>query len=97
MTAINLRICDPAPDLSLPEIDGRTHALADFADRSILVIIFSCNHCPYVQAYEDRLIAVQRDYADRGVHGSHFTSRPFSEPALRMKQRTSRKKVRKQG
>lgn len=62
-----MRIGDPAPDFSLPAVDGKTYRLADFASKPILIVVFSCNHCPYVQAYEDRLIAVQRDYADRGV------------------------------
>lgn len=67
MTFTSLRIGDPAPDFSLPGTDSRTHSLDSFTDRSILVIVFSCNHCPYVQAYEDRLVAIQRDYTDRGV------------------------------
>lgn len=62
-----MRIGDPAPDFSLPAVDGKTYRLADFASKPILIVVFPCNHCPYVQAYEDRLIAVQRDYADLGV------------------------------
>lgn len=58
---------DPAPAFSLPGTDGRSHSLADFSEKAVLVIVFSCNHCPYVQAYEDRLVDVQRDYAGRGV------------------------------
>ena len=66
-TASGLRIGDAAPDFSLPGVDGNTHALADFGDATALVVVFSCNHCPYVQAYEDRLIAIQRDYETRKV------------------------------
>lgn len=62
-----LPLGDLAPAFALPGVDGRTHRLDDFTEKDVLVIIFSCNHCPYVQAYEDRLIAVQRDYAARGV------------------------------
>lgn len=62
-----LRIGDSAPDFSLPGVDQREHSLQEFADKPILLVVFSCNHCPYVQAYEDRMIAIQRDYADRGV------------------------------
>ncbi len=62
-----LNIGDAAPAFSLPGTDGRTHSLDGLSDKSVLVVIFSCNHCPYVQAYEDRLAAVQRDYAERGV------------------------------
>jgi peroxiredoxin len=67
MTGATLRIGDAAPGFTLPGVDGRTHELADFADKSVFVVMFSCNHCPYVQAYEDRLIALQRDYGERGV------------------------------
>ncbi|MDE3017525.1 MAG: thioredoxin family protein [Nitrospirota bacterium] len=62
-----LQLGDPAPDFSLPGVDGGIHSLHGFAGKSVLVVIFSCNHCPYVQAYEDRLIELQRDYAGRGV------------------------------
>lgn len=62
-----LRIGDPAPGFSLPGVDGRTWDLDGFSDKAVLVVVFSCNHCPYVQAYEDRLVAIQRDYAARGV------------------------------
>jgi len=56
-----------APDFSLPGIDGKTHSLASFDDKPVLVVCFSCNHCPYVQAAEDRMIAFQRDFGPRGV------------------------------
>jgi peroxiredoxin len=55
-----------APDFALPGVDGRTHALRDYAGKPLLAIVFSCNHCPYVQAFEERMVAVQRDYAARG-------------------------------
>ena len=56
-----------APDFDLPGVDGRQHRLADFADAKVLLVIFSCNHCPTAQAYEDRMIQLDRDYRDRGV------------------------------
>lgn len=62
-----LALGDKAPDFDLPGVDGRNYTLADFADKPALVIIWSCNHCPYVVAYEDRMVQVQRDYADKGV------------------------------
>ena len=58
---------DKTPAFNLKGTDGRMHGLADYADKPVLVVIFSCNHCPYVQAYEDRMVAIQRDYKDRGV------------------------------
>ena len=48
-------------------MDGKTYGLEGFAGKPVLVVIFSCNHCPYVQAYEDCLIGLQRDYGNRGV------------------------------
>lgn len=62
-----LRAGDPAPPFDLPGVDGQRRSLASFADKPVLVVIFSCNHCPYVQAFEGRMVAVQRDYAPKGV------------------------------
>jgi peroxiredoxin len=62
-----LAIGSPAPDFSLPGIDGRTHSLKDYAGAKILVVIFTANHCPTAQAYEDRIIQLVRDYQEKGV------------------------------
>lgn len=63
-----LEIGQKAPDFSLPGVDGQTHSLADLLSHNQAVaVIFSCNHCPYVRAWEDRMIAIQSDYAARGV------------------------------
>lgn len=62
-----MKIGDPAPAFSLPGTDGRIYSLGQFSDKPVLVVVFSCNHCPYVQAYEERLVAIQQDYAARGV------------------------------
>jgi peroxiredoxin len=62
-----LSLGSPAPDFELDGVDGKKHSIGSFANSSVLVVIFSCNHCPYVQAYEDRMIAIQRDYASKGV------------------------------
>ncbi|HEV8049832.1 MAG TPA: thioredoxin family protein [Thermoplasmata archaeon] len=58
---------DPAPDFALPGVDGRTWQLADFGDAKYLVVTFWCNHCPYVQGWEGRAIALAKEYAGRGV------------------------------
>lgn len=55
----------PCPDFRLPAVDGRTISRADLAGSSAAVVMFICNHCPYVQAIEDRLIALGREYAGR--------------------------------
>src|SRR2546428_1079656 len=62
-----LPIGSQAPDFSLPGVDGKTHSLVSFKDKPILVVSFWCNHCPYVQAWEDRTIAVQKEFAGKGV------------------------------
>ncbi len=63
----NLKIGDRALPFALPGVDGKQHTLEEYADRQALVIIFSCNHCPYVRAWEDRMVQIQADYADQGV------------------------------
>ena len=62
-----LEIGQRAPDFNLPGVDGKDHSLSSYKDKKVVVVMFTCNHCPYVQAYEDRLISIQRDYADKGV------------------------------
>lgn len=57
----------PAPDFKLPGTDGKEHALKDYAANKALVIFFSCNHCPYVQAYEDRVMALQKEFKSQGA------------------------------
>ena len=64
---MTLALSDAAPAFSLPGTDGRSHALADYEDAAVLVLIQTCNHCPYAQAWEARIGAIQSDYADRGV------------------------------
>lgn len=56
-----------APDFELPGVDGKTYRLSSFSEKPILVVFFSCNHCPYVQAWESRFVETQRDYASKGV------------------------------
>jgi thiol-disulfide isomerase/thioredoxin len=56
-----------APDFKLPGVDGRDYSLKDFADARILVVLFTCNHCPTAQAYEDRILQLHKDYRGKGV------------------------------
>jgi len=62
-----LKINSPAPDFSLPGIDDKDYSLTDFDSFDILVVLFTCNHCPTAQAYEDRIIQAVEDYRDRNV------------------------------
>jgi peroxiredoxin len=62
-----LALGSPAPDFSLPGIDGQTHRLSDYAKSEILVIVFTCNHCPTAQLYETRIRKLAADCQSRGV------------------------------
>jgi len=62
-----LAIGASAPDFCLPGIDGQTHCLADYASSKVLVIAFTCDHCPTAQLYETRIKQLAGDYKDRGV------------------------------
>ena len=57
----------PCPQFRLPAVDGKTYGQEDFAAAPVLAVMFICNHCPYVQAVEDRLIALAREFESRGV------------------------------
>ena len=62
-----LKIGAKAPEFQLPGVDGKQYSLKDFADSRLLLVIFTCNHCPTAQAYEARIMQLQEDYKDRGV------------------------------
>ena len=64
---VTLAIGASAPDFKLPGTDGKTYSLANFKTSPVLVIIFSCNHCPTAQAYEDRVIQLVKEYKSKGV------------------------------
>jgi len=66
-TAETLRIGQKAPGFKLPGVDGKEYSLEDFADAKVLVLIFTCNHCPTAQAYEGRIKQLVKDYRDKGV------------------------------
>ena len=62
-----LAIGAKAPDFSLPGVDGKTYSLKDFAGSKVLVVVFTCNHCPTAQAYEARVAKLAEDYRSKGV------------------------------
>jgi peroxiredoxin len=62
-----LKIGDKAPDFKLPGVDDKTHSLDSFKDKKVLAVTFICVHCPYVKAWEPRLLQIQKDYASKGV------------------------------
>src|SRR5688500_3907346 len=56
-----------APDFSLPGVDGRTYSLGSFRDSKALLVIFMCNHCPYVFAVQERINVLARVYGPQGL------------------------------
>ena len=62
-----LKIGGKAPDFSLPGVDGKAYSLNEFKGKRILVVVFMCNHCPYVQAYIERIKAIQSDFEVKSV------------------------------
>ena len=62
-----LAIGKQAPDFELPGVDGKTYSLDSFKDAEVLVLVFTCNHCPTAQAYETRIKELHRHYKDKGV------------------------------
>ena len=83
------------PDFRLPAVDGRTYARDDFAASPVLVVMFICNHCPYVKAVEARLIGLRREYGARGVQlvgvcsndAASYPDDAFDELAARWRER----------
>jgi thiol-disulfide isomerase/thioredoxin len=62
-----LKIGSSPPDFNLPGVDGKMHRLKDYAGSKVLVIVFTCDHCPVAQMYEKRIKQLAADYKDRGV------------------------------
>jgi peroxiredoxin len=77
-----LPIGSPAPDFALPGVDGQIHRLADYAASPILAIVFTCNHCPISQLYEQRIQRLYEDYRDKGV--AVVAIQPNAPEALRI-------------
>src|ERR1043166_1752319 len=71
-----------APDFDLPGVDGKRHALKDFAAAKLLLIVFTCNHCPTAIAYEGRIKKLVEDYKDKGV--TLVAINPNSSAGLRL-------------
>jgi len=77
-----LAIGAAAPDFNLPGVDGRNYTLKDFADAKILAVVFTCNHCPTAQAYEERIKQLVTDFRPRGV--AFVAINPNSPDAVRL-------------
>ncbi len=57
----------PAPDFALPGVDGKTHTLGEYSSSPVLAVVFTCNHCPVSQLYENRIKKLHEDYRSKGV------------------------------
>ena len=71
-----------APDFNLPGVDGRRYSLKDFADAKYLLVIFTCNHCPTAQYYEERIKQLADDYKAKGV--AVVAIQPNDDKAIRL-------------
>src|SRR4030043_105880 len=56
-----------APDFKLPDTEGKIVSLNDFADAKVLLVVFMCNHCPFVKHIIDKLVEIVREYQAKGV------------------------------
>lgn len=65
--AFTLQIGDAAPDFNLPGIDGKSYSLESFRHAKLLLVFFSCNHCPYVVGSEERILALHDKYHPKGL------------------------------
>ncbi|MGQ0635543.1 MAG: thioredoxin family protein [Planctomycetaceae bacterium] len=88
-----LAVGDAAPEWKeLPGTDGVSHGLADLADAKIVVVMFTCNHCPIAAAYEERVLALAKAYAGRGVQVAAISvSRLAADSLERLKLRAKEK------
>jgi len=95
--SFTLTLGSKAPDFSLPGTDGKTYSLANFKDAKVLVVLFTCNHCPYVIGSEERMIKFYNDYAPKGValvgiNSNEIEQHPMDSFEL-MKQRVREKSI----
>ncbi|MBA5629969.1 thioredoxin family protein [Moheibacter lacus] len=94
-TASGYAVGDEATDFKLKNIDDKMVSLADFKDAKGFIVIFTCNHCPYAIAYEDRIIALNKKYKALGypviaINPNDPTVQPedgFAEMKIRAKEK----------
>ncbi|MDA1060450.1 MAG: thioredoxin family protein [bacterium] len=94
LESLQLEMGEPAANFSLKGIDEQTHTLKNFSEAKVLVIVFMCNHCPYVQAVWGRLVALQERFKDEGVQfvGINANINPdYAEDSFENMQKYSKK------
>jgi peroxiredoxin len=67
MSTSTLKIGSKVPEFNLKGVDGKEYSPDSFKDQKVFIVIFSCNHCPYVRAYEERIKSIQSEYMEKGV------------------------------
>lgn len=86
---------DKAIPFKLPGVDDLTHSLEEYSEKKAVVVIFSCNHCPYVRAWEDRMVQIQTDYSTEGVQlvaiNANDAAKYPEDSFQRMKERAAEK------
>jgi peroxiredoxin len=89
-----ISIGEKAPDFAgLPGTDAKKHGLDQFKKAKAVVVVFTCNHCPVAQAYEDRLVALQKEFRKQGVRFVAICTNPDESDQLeKMKERAESKK-----
>lgn len=96
LNAQPIAVGSDAPHFSLKNVDGSTVSLSDYANEKGVMVIFSCNPCPYVQAYEDRMIELHNEFAPLGYPVVFINPNdPIVQPAdsfEKMKERAAAKK-----
>lgn len=75
-----MNIGETVIDFNLKGVDGKTYSPQDFADKPVIVLFFWCNHCPYVKAYEERVIRLAREFADQAVFVAINANDPIQYP-----------------
>jgi peroxiredoxin len=90
------KVGDKAEDFKLKNVDGKMLSMADYKDAKGLIVIFTCNHCPFSVAYEDRIIDLHKRYADKGypviaINPNDVKAQP-DDSFDKMKERAKKKK-----
>ena len=91
----NLKVGDRAVPFKLIGVDDKQYSLGDYAWKRAVAVVFSCNHCPYARAWEDRMVRIQSDYLGKGVQliaiNANDASRYPDDSFSKMKERAKEK------
>jgi peroxiredoxin len=92
---VSIKMGAKAIPFTLTGTDDKKHSLSDYKDKKAVAVIFSCNHCPYVKAWEDRMVQIQREYGPKGaqlvVINANDTEKHPDDSFPKMKERAREK------